>query len=134
MNKIIGFLSLVSLIFLSPAKAETAKLNSPSWKEVPGTELSLKSSRGNSYNSAYIDINNIKRKKDILEYDAVVSDAAGYERIEANCKTNEFRTIWKGTFESKDKVNYEVVPSPNPWSTAISSYQKSLIDFVCGLK
>ena len=110
------------------AKAEYIEFTDPSWQEVPGT---LAPDAVEPYNShAYIDVNSIDRDGTIITY-SVMDPNANYGRVEANCDTNQFRTIQKGYFQTDTRVSY--IDQIDIWSDATEPYHQALLSFVCGL-
>lgn len=111
-----------------PAKSEMAEIKNPSWQEVPGTRAD---SNSQDSDPAFINVNGIVKNGNVLTYDLVNSDAAGYERVQTNCKTGQFRTIRFGDFKSSTRVSYQNIV--NSWQKPTSSYQRALLKFVCNL-
>jgi hypothetical protein len=113
---LVGLLLLVS----TPAHAETADLQNPSWQKVPNSEVGDE--------SAYIDVNSITRNQEIATFDVVEPDVV-YSRLEANCNTNQLRSIRRGSFESKKRVRFASITGD--WVQATERYYQSLLKFVC---
>jgi hypothetical protein len=107
-------------------KAEIANLNSPLWKEIPGTKLTNASPQYSDPVS--VNINSVVRKGDIITYDLVESDAS-YARVETNCSTRQSRIVRQGFFESASRVNF--TSQKSSWSFPNNSYKKTITSFVC---
>lgn len=110
-----------------PAKAELDEIRNPSWQEVPGTTSSTQGYES----SAYVDSNGIIRNGDMVTYDMVNPDAS-YNRVEANCRTNQFRATRHGYFESATRVSY-TSQLGSSWDSATEPYDQALLSFVCNL-
>lgn len=125
--KLSGAILLISLIFRSlPVNAEVGELNNPLWEEVPNTHSSK--AIGQYARPAFVDINGIIQKGETVIFDLVNPDAS-YARVEANCKTNQFRAIRQGDFESKTRIHY--ARRINSWNFARGEYQQALLNFIC---
>ena len=127
-----GKLSQVNPKLTKQTKAmpESEEIKNPSWREVPGTKL--EGDQSEQYDSpAFVNVNAIKKNGTILTYDLINPDA-GYARIQANCKTREFRAVRQGDFQSDTRVNY--ISQVDPWQKPSSlGYHEVLIKFVCNL-
>ncbi len=119
------FLLIALLLTAIPAKAEVAEIRNPSWQEVPNT--------GDRAGEApSVDINGVVRSGDVVTYDIVSFDGT-YSRIEANCRTNQFRAIRQGFFESRTRINFGRSDN-EPWSDSSGdSYKRNIFRFVCNL-
>lgn len=117
--------TIITLSLPLPAKTEIAEIRDPSWQEVPDTF-----SGGQHDDFAYVDTNGVIRNGDIVTYDMINPDAS-YNRVEANCRTNQFRAIRQGYFESPTRLSY--VEKVNAWITATQPYHQALLRFVCNL-
>ncbi|MER3431967.1 MAG: hypothetical protein C4288_00685 [Leptolyngbya sp. ERB_1_1] len=115
-------LPLLGLLIAMPADAERLELKNPAWKEVPGTQFD---------GTAYVEINGVQKAGSKITYD-VVNAEANYSRVEMNCKTQQFRTVRTGHFESRSRINYKSVN--DPWIKPTTAYHKALATFVCRLK
>lgn len=113
---------LVNLLIAIPASAERLELKNPAWKEVPNTQFD---------GTAYVNVNGIQKAGSNVIYE-VVNAEANYSQVEMNCKTQKFRTLKMGYFESRSRVNYKVVN--DPWLKPETAYHKALAAFVCRLK
>ncbi|MGY6530006.1 MAG: hypothetical protein ACXITR_08765 [Cyanobacterium sp.] len=112
-------LSIIPFLTINlPAKAEVAEIRNPSWQLVPnsaGLEV-------------YVNLNGLTRNANIITYDVVNADAS-YTRLQANCRTNRYRAIRQGDFQSATRVSFV---SLNPgWSSPSKPLDTSLINFVC---
>jgi len=119
-----------SYIFSAPyASAEigenTAEIMNASWQEVPDTA----GTEPGYTDSAYININSISRKGNLVIFDVVNSDVS-YARVEGNCRKNQFRPLRQGEFLSATRVSYQEHNENEPWAEA-NSYQIELISFAC---
>ena len=110
-----------------PGSATIYILDSPLWKEIPGTEPSPDSGPEYSY-SASVDLNSLNRKGDLITYDLVNADA-GYARMQTNCKTRQSRAIRQGSFESSSRVNFASIKGS--WSSSEDAYKKAITLFIC---
>jgi hypothetical protein len=121
----------ISLSFFPmSARAEVTELPNASWIEVPGSRDPNPSNSEESYDEpAFVDINGLSRKGDVVTFDLVESDAS-YRRLETDCRRNLYRLKRFGFFESKSRVNFSTPVST--WAPADSdAYKKSIITFVC---
>jgi len=117
----------IACVLAAPcANAETAEIKNPSWQEVPGTAPTANTDPQFS-GPAYIDINGIERDEDLVIFDIVNSDAS-YSRVEGNCKTNQFRPLRFGHFETQTTVIYQEYDES--WKAA-NEYQGQLLRFAC---
>lgn len=114
------FASTLSVSF--SANADVAELDDPDWREVPGSYSSTHDG------SAFVDAN-IVRIGELATYDVLDADL-NYSRIEANCRTFEYRLLRQGYLESTTRVNY--LSMQRPWSNS-GPYQRNIIEFVCSL-
>ena len=125
--KLSSAILLISLVFRSlPVNAEVSELKNPSWKEVPNTHSSKAIEQ--YARPAFVDINGIIQKGETVIFDLVNPDVS-YSRVEANCKTNNLRSIRQGDFESKTRINYASLISS--WNFARGEYQQALLNFIC---
>ncbi|MBD2082720.1 hypothetical protein [Leptolyngbya sp. FACHB-17] len=112
----------IGLLIAMPASAERLELKNPAWKEVPNTQFD---------GTAYVNVNGIHKAGSNVIYEVVNAEAA-YSQVEMNCKTQRFRTVKMGYFESRSRINYKVVN--DPWIKPETAYHKALAAFVCRLK
>ncbi len=127
MRLLIAAICAVGLVSISDSvKAETANLSSPLWQEVPGTKSA--NARSQYTDPAYVNMNSVVRRGDIITYDLVGPDA-GYLRMETNCRTRQFRAIRQGFFESASQVNF--TSRNDSWSFPNDLYKKTITSFVC---
>ena len=127
-----GTLLFVTLLLVStPGKAEIAEISNPLWKEVPDTLLADADEQFDS--PAYVDVNGVIWKGDIITYDMVNPDAS-YTRVETNCQSNQFRAIRLGEFISETRIKYISRLDP-PWSIVNEPglYHLAVMRFVCNL-
>jgi hypothetical protein len=117
-------------LFSTPARAEVTELPNASWIEVPGSRAPNLSDPEEQYDEpAFVDINGLTRKGDVVIFDLVESDAS-YRRLETDCRRNLYRLTRFGFFESTSRVNFSTPVST--WVPADSdTYKKSIITFVC---
>ena len=109
----------------SPERVEkTAEIKNASWQAVPDTV-----SPDEGFNEpAFININSILRKGDVVIFDLVNPDAS-YGRVEGNCQTSQFRSLRFGIFVSPTQVSY-AEQNNEAWSDA-NPYQKKLLILAC---
>jgi hypothetical protein len=116
-------------ILISPSTSpgiggKTAEIKNAAWQKVPDTE----GTESGYTDAAFIDINGITRNSALVVFDVVNPDA-GYSRVEANCQTNQFRTLRLGIFLTPTRVSF-IEQSDLSWLTA-NSYQSKLLKFAC---
>jgi hypothetical protein len=124
----IAFLSAAYLLAApsaSPERVEkTAEIKNASWQAVPDTV-----SPDEGFNEpAFININGILRKGDLVIFDVVNPDSS-YGRVEGNCQTHQFRSLRFGIFVSSTQVSY-TEQNNEAWLDA-SPYQKKLLILAC---
>lgn len=120
-----GLFGIIVCAIAAPANAAIADLANPTWREVPGTARPS-SSRDSSL---FVDSRNLQRQGAIATVDLIQTDAS-YERVEANCATQELRGTRKGYFVSSNRINYQTISGT--WFKAKESDDKALVRFVCG--
>ncbi|AFZ46845.1 hypothetical protein Cyast_0873 [Cyanobacterium stanieri PCC 7202] len=112
-------LSVIPLLTINASvKAEVAEIRNPSWQLVPnsiGAEV-------------YVNTNGLIRNGNLVTYD-IINDDASYTRLQANCTTNQYRSLRQGDFVSASRVSF--VSTNSPWNRASKSLDYSLINFVC---
>lgn len=125
--KLLATAMLTTIITLSlplPARAELAEIRDPSWQKVPDTF----SEHHDDF--AYVDTNGVIINEDIVTFD-ILHPNVNYSRVEANCRTNEFRATRQGYFESPTRLSY--VALVDPWKTATEPYHQAFLRLVCNL-
>ncbi len=128
MKTSIAFLSAAYILAApsaSPDRVEkTAEIKKASWQAVPDT---LSPDEG--FNEpAFININGIIKKGDLVIFDVVNPDAS-YGRVEGNCQTNQFRSLRFGIFVSATQVSY-IEQNNEAWIDA-NPYQRKLLILAC---
>lgn len=124
--KLTGTFLLITLLLAAiPVKAEVAEIRNPSWQKIPNT--------GDRAGEApSVDVNGVVRSGDIVRYDTVTSDGT-YYRVEANCRTNQFRAIRQGFFESRTRVNFRSLGNSSWSDSSGDPYKRNIFGFVCNL-